>query len=78
MLYNLSLRNIAISISFLKLLIWLSAYLKIVLFIPVNDFIGFKGSFTLDSINLSNLKIKEYVSVNILIISYLDPLKLWF
>ena len=55
MLYNLSLRNIATSISFLKSLIWSSAYLKIISFVPINSFLGSKGSSMSDSINLSDL-----------------------
>ena len=55
MLHNLSLRNVAISIGFLKLLIWLSAYLKIILFIPINGSLGSKGFPILDFINLGDL-----------------------
>ena len=55
MLYNLSLRNIATSTGFLKLLIWLSIYLKIVSSVPINGSLGSKGFFTLDSTNLGDL-----------------------
>ena len=55
MLYNLSLKNITISTGFLKLLIWLSVYLKIILSIPINGSLDFKGFSTSDSTNLNNL-----------------------
>ena len=76
MLHNLSLRNIVTSTGFLKSLIWLSVYLKIVSSVPVNGFLGFKGSSTSDFINLSNLWVKGCIFINVLIIFYLDSLKL--
>ena len=42
MLHNLNLRNVAISIRFLKSLIWLSAYLKIISSAPINGSLGLR------------------------------------
>ena len=55
MLHNLSLRNVATSTGFLKLLIWLSVYLKIVLSVPINGSLDSKGFFTSDFTNLGDL-----------------------
>ena len=77
MLHNLSLRNVVISIGFLKLLIWSSAHSKIITSIPVNGSSGFKGFFTSDFINLDNLWIKGYIFISVLIVSYLNSSKLW-
>ena len=76
MLHNLSLRNITISTSFLKLLIWSNAYLKIILSILINGFLSFKDFFMLDFTDLGDLWVKGCVFINILIVFYLDFLKL--
>ena len=55
MLHNLNLRNIITSIGFLKLLIWLSIYLKIVSSVSVNSSLGSKGISMSDFINLNDL-----------------------
>ena len=73
MLYNLNLRSVTTSIKFFKSLIWWSFYLKIILSVPINSSLGVKCFFILNFINLNNLLSKEYISIEILIISYSDP-----